>query len=396
MTTTLSDPYQQIFLRQVRNGLEYALASVRRVNQLDEPTRNHALSILELAFKHPDLWHPTRELLFLLAPLMEQAGWREEWIPFLELGVVHATEHADPEAVGECHFHLGLLYKLMGDYEQTEPHYRASAAAFETLPDPERQGRTLNRWAFAALTSAVKVDFAMQMVERAEQLVQSAVEKGYSYMVHGEKAMREKKPKVTYEWFVKSWEYWETAGNLRFIAWGLTNLGVSLNGLRRYEEGRDILHRAVGYFDLIHDPAYHPVALHNLGIAYYFLGNPQQALVYYHEAIPVFRRLNRGFPLASLYNAMGKSYKALGQWKKAYRSYELACEVFKHLHDVAQIANVMSNIAEVMEAEERFTEAIEILRNALALLERHKGIASYQHYHAMILSDLERIEGQQG
>jgi tetratricopeptide (TPR) repeat protein len=394
MIATPTTPYTALFLRQVRNGLEYALASVRRVNELDEPTRNHALSVIELGVKHPDLWQPTRELLFLIAPLIEQAGGREDWIPFLEMGVMKATRYGDLEAVGEFHFQLGLLFQLLGDYDQIEPHYRASADAFKKLPDTERHGRTLNRWAFAALTSAVKVELAMQLVERAEQLVQSAVEKGYSYMVRGEKARREKQPGVTYEWFAKSWEYWETVGNLRYIAWGLTNLGVSLNGIKQYEEGRDILHRAVGYFDLIHDPAYHSVALHNLGIAYYFLGNPQQALVYYHEALTVFRRLNRGHPLAMLYNAMGKSYKALGQWKQAYRSYELACEVFKQLNDVAQIANVMSNIAEIMEAEKRFTDAIELLRKALALLERHKGIASYKHYHTMILSDLERIEGQ--
>lgn len=390
--TPSSSRYSDIFLRQLLNSLRYAIGQVRGKKLLDESTRNHALTNADLGLQQPKAWGCTRDLLLLLAPLMEQAGWREEWIPFLERAIEQATDRGDLEMVGECHFYLGQLYQLLGNYDRIEFHYHRSAELFAALGDAERQGRTLNRWAYATLTTIIRVELALSLLAEAESLVRSPEERGYACTVRGTKAKRDNTPSIAHAYFLEALAHWEPLNNPRLMAWGLNNLGTALSDLKRYEESIETFHQALEYFALTIDPAYQAIALQNLGIAYYHLQQPQKALHYYQDAITVIRQSNRGHPLAMLYNAMGKSYLALKQYAQARVAYELAIEIFSQNQDIAQVVNVMSNLGELSGAQGKWAECRRILLEALALIDQHRTIPSYHFYRAMLIADLEMLD----
>lgn len=392
MTETPSpNPYSDIFLRQLLNSLGHATENVRGKNTLDETTLDHALNVANLGLQHPRAWKCTRDLLLLMAPIMEQAGAREDWIGFLERGVERATEWEDIEALGEYHSQLGLLYRLMADYEATQYHYQASVTAFADLADPERHGRSLNRWAYAIINLSDNVDFTRELVTQAEQLCHTSEERGYSFLVRGEIASRQSDHETTFNQFKLSLECWKPTNNLRLIAWGWVNLANACVWLRDYQTAFAHLQIAFDYFVQIYDPANHATALATMGVTYFHLGNPQEALKCYAEAMPVLHRTKRGRALGVIYNAVGKSYTATGDWKSAHEFYHLAKDIFHQLPDIGEVANVLSNMGETYQAAGEIELARATFIYAQRLLEQNSNIPSYHRYKKMIQSDLDNL-----
>lgn len=387
-----SSSYSDIFLRQLINSLGHATENVRGSLILDKITRDHALTVANLGLQHPRAWECTRELLLLLAPLMEQSGAREDWIGFLERGVERAREREDVEALGEYHSELGLLYRLMADYEATQHHYQASVDAFAALPDPERHGRSLNRWAYAIVNLSDQVEFAQKLLTQAEQLCHTLEERGYSFLVRGEIATRHGDYETMFNEFKNSLECWKDINNIRFLAWGWANLASSCIWLRDYHTAFAHLQIALDYFVQIYDPAHHATALANMGVAYYHLGNPQEALKYYAEAMPILRRTKRGRALGVIYNAIGKSYTQIEDWKNAHESYRLAKDIFHQLPDIGEVVNVLSNIGETYQAAGETELARATLIHAQTLLDQNPEIPSYHRYKKMIQSDLDNLK----
>lgn len=393
MTETPSPlPYSDIFLRQLLNGLRYAIEEVRGTLILDETTRDYALNVANLGLQHPRAWECTRELLLLLAPIMEQAGAREDWIGFLERGVERATEREDIEALGEYHSQLGLLYRLMADYEATQYHYQASVTAFAGLGDPERHGRSLNRWAYAIVNLSDNVDFTRELVTQAEQLCHTPEERGYSFLVRAEIATRHSNYETMFNEFKNSLECWKHTNNLRLLAWGWANLASSCILLRDYQTAFAHLQIAFDYFVRIYDPAHHATALANMGVTYFHLGKPQEALKCYAEAMPVLHRTKRGRALGVIYNAVGKSYTATGDWENAHEFYRLAKDIFHQLPDIGEVVNVLSNIGETYQAAGETELARATLIHAQTLLEQNPEIPSYHRRKKMIQSDLDSLK----
>lgn len=393
MTETPSPtPYSDIFLRQLLNSLGHATENVRDILILDDITREHALNVADLGLQHPRAWECTRELLLLLAPLMEQSGAREDWIGFLERGVERATEREDNEALGEYHSHLGLLYRLVANYEATQYHYQASVTAFAGLHDSERQGRSFNRWAYAIVNLSDNVDLTRELVTQAEQLCQTPEERGYSFLVRGEIASRKSDYETTFTQFKLSLECWKPTNNLRYIAWGWVNLATACVWLRDYQSSFDHLQIAFDLFMQIYDPAHHATALATMGVTYYHLGKPQEALKCYAEAMPVLHRTKRGRALGVIYNAVGKSYYAIGDWKNAHEFYHLAKDTFHQLLDIGEIVNVLSNMAETYQAAGEIELARATLLHAQRLLDQNPDIPSYRYYNKMVQTDLDNLE----
>ena len=139
--TTMTD-YPAIFRGYVVRSTQHILSVIRQAGAILPPEdRDQALHTLSYALKLPEAWPDARALLLIMAPKMEQAGFRDEWIPYLQQGADQSQQIGDTEAGAELHLHLGILYQLRSKYKEARTHLEISAKAFEKLDQPRPQAR---------------------------------------------------------------------------------------------------------------------------------------------------------------------------------------------------------------------------------------------------------------
>ena len=85
-----------MFQDYIRAGVQASLARVQAVEHtLPELDRQQAWHLLSFALDLPEVWDETRALLLALAPKMEQAGFRMEWLVYLMEGHRRSQTYAD-------------------------------------------------------------------------------------------------------------------------------------------------------------------------------------------------------------------------------------------------------------------------------------------------------------
>src|SRR5215217_6778591 len=101
------------FTEYVRRGLRFTLRQgLASPGVLAEEIREQALALLDLSLPVETVWPQARDLLLAMAPKMEQAGFRDEWFPFLEAGLRQSEQQGDRLTAAEVQFQLGLLHRL--------------------------------------------------------------------------------------------------------------------------------------------------------------------------------------------------------------------------------------------------------------------------------------------
>ncbi|MBV7334284.1 hypothetical protein KFU94_39820 [Chloroflexi bacterium TSY] len=78
--TPYPDQFKAIILRGAHQALECVQQSEGPLTGIDEEQTLHTL---DYSLRVSDTWPVTRDVLTLLAPKMEQAGYRDDWYPFL-------------------------------------------------------------------------------------------------------------------------------------------------------------------------------------------------------------------------------------------------------------------------------------------------------------------------
>ena len=161
--------YGDLFTAYMAGGLQTSLA---RVGASDGPPseadRRQAWHTLSYALDVDQLWPLACELLLVLAPKLEQAGFRETWLAFLMRGVQAARLYRDHRAVAELTYHAGMIYRYLSRYDEAHALLSDSAAIAAQLGQSTRQRRALNQLAY--------VEYERAHYLTAEQLAQQSLE----------------------------------------------------------------------------------------------------------------------------------------------------------------------------------------------------------------------------
>ncbi|MCB0127092.1 MAG: hypothetical protein KDE58_32750, partial [Caldilineaceae bacterium] len=137
------------FKRYLRRNISYVQRMVAATNQpLAEEMRQQALHTLSYAFGEADLWPLVRELLQALAPKMELAGHREDWLPYLQRGREESERFGDATLAAECNLQIGIIYRLLSDFAEARKNFTASIAQAAQNQDIHNQARGLNELAW--------------------------------------------------------------------------------------------------------------------------------------------------------------------------------------------------------------------------------------------------------
>jgi tetratricopeptide (TPR) repeat protein len=358
--------FRDYVLRGALHALELAQADAA---SLTPEEREQILHALGFALDLPETWPVARDLLVEVAPKLEQAGYREEWIPYLRRGIDRCRAMGESTVEAELALQLGILLQFMGQLEAAREHYALSAARAAAGGNRHQQARALNRLAFS-LRLLGRLEEAEATVHQATDLLEPEdVERAYSEFVRGIVALERGNRSLAIERYRQAMDIWERHGDVRMVAWTLNNLGSPLRSIGQYQEAIACYRRAIDLMQQIGDPLHAATARANLGNVYMTIDQPERALALYVEAEQVFRQTHDHFRLANITTNLGRVYRRLGRWPEARQHLEASI----HLYDINGHqwgrVNARDSLAEVELDLGRYAEAEAILREAWALVE---------------------------
>lgn len=355
---------------------------------LSAKTLKEALHILGYSLKLPEAWPDTRALLLTMAPKMEQAGYRDEWIPYLKQGAHQSQQLGDAEAEAELHIQLGILFQLRGKYEVARSHLEKSARGFAALHNRHGQVRALNRLAFVAQRQR-QFDEAVGLVQRALHLLaEDDLERAFSYFVLGMVALENRDWLEAVDLFQRASGLWERVNDHRMVGRTLTLLGSALHRMERHSEAIKVYEQAISLLEQVNDPVHKAMAQMNLGNAYESLSRFEEALESQLRAEEVFRKVQDRLHLAHVTHNIGMVYHRLKQWQEAEIAFRTSMRLYEQLNNVERLVNTMDGIGLIYLEQGHLMKAKATFEEALKQLTRIEGEPGYDHKLNMVMSHL--------
>ena len=379
MTSSLEAP--DTFQAYVAQNMRYALSKVEGLDDAlpTDEEREMLLHALTFGLESPAAWPQTRQTLLLLAPKMEQGGYRGEWITFLERGVRASQDRRDLETEAELRLQLGILLQLLSQYDDADEQLAASLQCFTAVGSRRGEARVLNRQAWVARRK--------RQFDRAEELLEAALERlddeddqrAYALLVLASVRFDQQRWQEAVALNEQALATWEKIDDGRMQAWTHTNLGVAFWRLERLEQAVAHLHKALTLFDTVDDPVHSAVAAMNLGGVFIDLNQPQAALDHFLEAEKTFRDTQEHFRLAKIYNNIGHAYLALNQPDNAVTALESSIQFWNQVggYDLRRL-NALISLGVAHQKSEHYQTAVSLLSQAQSLLPIIKLEPDYQ------------------
>jgi tetratricopeptide (TPR) repeat protein len=392
MTTTT---YRTLFQDYLDAGLQLVLAQVQATEPLvPDELRRQAWHLLSYAFESDAAWPLARDLLLALAPKMEQAGFRDEWIAYLEQGVRRSQLLGDGLTAAECQLHIGHLYRLVSRFDQARHWLAASVEGFAIQGDQQGQARALNQLAYVECLQH-QYSEAGRLAEQALALLEvEDPERAMSLFVQGMIAIDHERWLEAETLHRQSLVLREKQGDRRRIAWSLQNLGYALRGQGKFTEAIACYEQAADILGQTLDTYSWAITQINLGIVHYIAGQPDDAVKRYRQSEAVFQKIHDRLLMARLYTNFGLSYLALQNWSGAENAFLESIDIYKELADESGSLNALDGLAMTYIAQQQYEKAITVLEAALASLPQVTAQSTYAYLFDSLTTHLR--QAQQG
>jgi len=147
----------------------------------------------------------------------------------------------------------------------------------------------------------------------------------------------------------------------------LTNLGVALDGLHRWEEAVAVQQEAVAIFAETGDRHGQAHALNNLGIALNGVHRNDEALSTHREAATMYRAVGDREGEGNALNNLGIAMQAMHRDDEALLAFREAVAIFRGTGERHGVATALGNVGNVLRELGRFEEAGTVYREAAAI-----------------------------
>lgn len=390
--TTLDAPL--VFRAFIQNNVQYALSRLPDDDNAvpDPEERQMMLQALDFALEHPDAWPATRELVVTLAPRMEQAGYREEWLGYLRRGIEQSQEHGDLATEAELRLQFGILLQLLSQYAEARREMTLCLQQFQQVGDDHGRARALNRLAYVLRREGER--------ERAEAMAQQALElladgdpeRGYCHLVFGAIRLDERQWQAAATHFQSALDIWQKSAGPRLRGWGHSNLGLALWRLGEHAAAAEHFAIAIELFRHLGDPVHAAVTTMNLGSVLLSTDQSDEALGRYLSARPVFRQAQDLTRLGILESNIGMAYRQLGRPQRAEAAYHASIQIWQKLGNSIKLANAAGGLAQVYLDQGRYKDAATVLHRAIALLPEIEEEHSRAFFSEALFRLLEQAE----
>lgn len=387
---SVTQPYATAFQQIIQRNLEFVLAKVGTVESaLSADLREQAFHTLSYGLNTPTAWSATQRLLLSLSPKLEPLGYWQEWILYLEQGVIFCREQADAPIQALLNLQLGRFYRLCNRLEEAYTCLTASTAAFAEQHDPHHQAEALAQLAYVARRRRQNAE-ASRLIQHAFTLcAPGSWAHAACYSIRGAIALDTHQFADAVSAYQQALPLWQQLQEQAQIAWAYNDLGVALNYLTDYAAAIPHLEQAIHYFALMQATAPQGVAHMNLGISYLELGEPQQALTAFDAAAPLlFQSQDEHFtPL--LYHNRARACRHLQQWVAAEEACQAAIVRFREQQGLIDLANALDELGWIYREQHRLTDAITAFELGLATLDLVAEDPELPFFRKMLMEDLQ-------
>jgi tetratricopeptide (TPR) repeat protein len=324
--------YGALFARYLEAGLQRSLAQVAEdPHKVADAVRSQAWHLLSFALRSPAAWPLAADLLLALSPKMVQAGYREQWLAYLEQGLACSREAGDTQIAAALQLEIGEVLRHLGRLAPAEACFQDALATFTAAGDTVQAAAAQvclanllvlqEKWtqALALCDQALAAVPEVHPV-RARALFVAA--DACTYLHNNSQAER---------LFEQSQSLWLQLKETRWAALSLQNMAWLASKRGDIVSARALSHRALDAFVSVNALHSQAVALMDLGIIEYVAGNYAIALVKLQRSEQIFQQLYDIRYLAMVYSNIGLTYRAVHQWNAAEeyyaRSVRLLCEL---------------------------------------------------------------------
>jgi len=393
----VQNAYKNVFKQYITNRVKQSLSIVQGDRFVHSPVdQEKLLHLLDYALQECNDWPIVCKLLLTAAPLLEQAGFRKNWIPYLMKGVRKCERVGDLSAKAELILNIGIIYQLSTNYELAEEYVNQSLNGYKITQDQAGQAKAIARLAY--------ISFRLTDYKKAQQRIQETLklcdvncaERATCFYLEGEIAFRAYEFTQAEHFFQKALAIRIQHKNKRLIALGFNNLGRVYIAKQKYSESIDIFVEALIILEEIGDIANQATTKMNLGISNAKLGRATEAIESYSKAEKAFRQLNDEVSLAMVYGNMAIQYRRLGNWPLAEMSSLRAVQIWQKHTDHARIINAMDELGLSYLGQKRYVEALEIFNKALGQISRIRNQKEREHLSQMLSKNKITVENLLG
>lgn len=396
--------YVEIFTNYIVNGARDALSQVQQsAGAVSEKDRIQAWHLLGYALGVQAAWPQVRQLLLDLAPKMEMAGYREEWLAFLRAGAERSVAQQDLAVEARLSLSIGLLLRLTNDYSEAERWLNRGLFSFQAQGDAHGIASVYNqigRIRYLQHRDAEALQFAQNALAL---LADDDLERAESHFVLGMAALNQCQWESAERHHRLSLAIRQASGDPRTIAWAMQNVGTILTqqseyeGVDRLAEAAGWLEQAVVLLDSLPDPFHSAVAGNSLALVYFQRGELETATRLFCQAEIVFQTTHSPEWRARVLNNLGLVYLQSGQLVEAEKTFRSAVAIYAQLGDHADRLNSQHGIVLALLAQQRFAEAAALCQQGLTELDALKDApAQYAEKQSWYESSLARAQAGLG
>lgn len=384
--------YNKLFLNYLKGSIGQSLARVRvEKYTVPEAERVQAWHVLSYALEVEAVWAETLELLLALAPRMELAGFRYDWIPYLEGGVARGRALGDEEGVARLGLELGLLWMRMGEYDKARQWLFEAEEVFAHHNDASHRALALNRLADTAQQQGL-LDEAHRLATSARELVNEDLPvRAYSIFLLGLIAFDRQHLNQAQSNFEEAARIWRQNDNERLAALSLQNLGRIHMAKEAHTRAIKLFEDAIVIFQSTGDVGRQALVRMNQGISCFLQEDFCQALDYYKLAEKGFKQVHDKLHLAMLNNNYGLLHLVQHQWRDAETFFQSSIAQWSKLDNDDARLNSMDGLGLSLAGQMRYEEASQIFEKALANLHKMKNKERRKNLHEKLISHLQEV-----
>ncbi|MCB0064152.1 MAG: tetratricopeptide repeat protein [Caldilineaceae bacterium] len=386
---------------EFRNNILRALRAAQRRVQTDpkptlsEQTRQNARHLLETyALDFPAAWPQTRDLLLLLAPKLEQAGYREPWLATLLTALQRSEAVADQAATAQIHYHIGEICRLASRHAEAERRLQISRSLFAAQEEATKEAQCLNRLAYLLL----RIDRFPEAIAFATQAMQLVEENSLEYSMSlsalGLVAELQTRSVDAEQYHRRALEIRQAYNVRKEIAWSMQNLGITLRQRGEFEESTRCLRDALHLLAAEEDIAHKAIVQMNLAANYQITGEPQRALGLLSEAESAFNRVSDEFNFAKLLTTKGLCYLALRSYEQAESAFTMSAELFDKYDSLGWRLNALDGVGITYLEREWYARALQLFESIAQKLPDIEGTAAHRFLAATLPRQIEQARTQ--
>ncbi|MEQ9359471.1 CHAT domain-containing protein, partial [Coleofasciculus chthonoplastes] len=179
------------------------------------------------------------------------------------------------------------------------------------------------------------------------------------------------------------------------VATTLNNIGSVYDTIGQPQQALDYYNQALPIFQEVGDLSGEAAILNNIGSVYDTIGQPQQALDYYNQALPIRREVSDLSGEAGTLNNIGAVYDTIGQPQQALDYYNQALPIFQEVGDLSGVATTLNNIGAVYDTIGQPQQALDYFNQALPIrreVDDFSGEAATLNNIGLVYNDIGQLQ----